>query len=633
VVKLFFPGKLLYIAGQQRDNMIKMKARQFPIILGIISWIFFLSLGGLFISLAELIFTITLFLALFAAFNDLKTVDFKKIWLRFKRIFRRKNKKTEEASVDISTEVDIPAEVDTSAFAESKIPESSDGLIEIKKDINITDTQTIPVNKNLTVLFIVSFIGIALWRLFKVFNDPPLSDLQDYYYSMLAALLMLIFPFAAFIYLKIRKNNETYSEDKTSNDLFVLFSFVSIIYAGAAAIMVVLDVNFLSLLQWVYYPVTVYIVAALSFNILLSIFKNKVITDFNYTLIPDIFGKNTDNLDEIGLNFSLKSLFTIKYTFKILPGLILALLFIIFLSSSVFVVQPHQRAVICRLGRFDQSSIVGEGIHFKFPWPVDRAEIYDVHRINFMQIGYVSSQTLNNLWGQVHDGGEYLLLLGNGNELVAVNMKINYKIDDLFSYVKTCTKPEDVLSAAAYEALMRRTVNTTLDLFLSVDRSSLSVSIAEELSEFSKREKLGISIVQIIIEGIHPPVSAAEVYQEVVSAAVDKKTINILGVTEAEKIIIDAERQRKTAVDYARARQYTRTSEASKEMAVYYAAMEAHRINPASFELSKYLEVFERVVGSSKVYVFSPGMESSIPRAVLGSNQQIFGTITGGVNE
>jgi regulator of protease activity HflC (stomatin/prohibitin superfamily) len=383
-----------------------------------------------------------------------------------------------------------------------------------------------------------------------------------------------------------------------------------------------LKIDIQVILQWIYYAVSAYLVVSLAVNIALSMLKGNILS-FDYTLFPKILltkdktGETTES-ETASWKISLKSLYTIRYTFKILPALALALVFVLFLSTSIFVVQPHQQAAVYHFGKLKPSSIKNAGLHFKFPWPIDKAEIYDVHRAASMQIGYESSGTANFLWTQKHDIGEYMLLLGNGNEMVAVNLKIMYVISDLYSYIKTCTNAEAVLSAAAYNALMSRTVNTTLDSFLSVDRNSLSVSLLNELSAFCKSEGLGFSVVQIIIESIHPPVDIADVYQKVVSASVDKTTAITRAHAYAEAKVIEAARQSKRALDQAKALQYNRTSDAQKETAVFYAAADAYRISPGSYELTKNLDVYEKIISGHKVYVFSRGAENSISKFIIG---------------
>jgi len=620
-----------------------IRPRKFPIVLLITAGIFssvasaYGGISSVILSLGYLMFTMSFFLVLISVFHGIET-------FRLKRDDEKTDAKGETAGssflppsikkifdnawVRITSfyldEKPLSKSEESAETKTSDSPEHSDGLIEIQKDSPSKHSREVAISTKARyeVLYLAAFIFIAIWRISRMFVIVPLSYVQ-FSYNIVDAVLMLVFPCVAATYLKMRKDEGSRPGDKTSRDLLTLLSFVSLIYAAVIAVTLVLGANILVVLQWLFYAAMVYSIVALAANILLSALKNKVIGDFNYTLIPKpskAGDENEDFLDseEVRVNFSLKSLYTIKYTLKIFPGLFLALGFVLLLSTTIFVVHPYQQAAVYRHGRLDRSSILGEGIHFKLPWPIDRVEIFDVHRIRSMQIGQVSFDDDGFIWAQLHAGGDHLLLLGNGNEKVSINMRIFYRISDLYLYVKTSTNPEAILSAAAYEALMNRTVNTTLDAFLSIDRGSLSASILEELSEFSERENLGLYVVQTIIEGIHPPAEVADVYQMVISASIDRNTIITGAETEAERMLIDAERQSRSIVNYAMARQYYRISAAQKEMAVFHASMEAHGVSAGSFELARYLDTFERVIGGSNVYVFSPGMETSIPRSVFG---------------
>ena len=633
------------------------RTRKFPVILLLISGIFssiasaYGGLSAIILSLSYLMFTMSFFLVLIAVFNKIKMVKLKRggekpaetadgepqfpqpeppspspllsslkrnfndIWMRITQFYldERVSPKSEEA-----------AETKEGKAAEGTAPGHSGGLIEIQKAAPAKQSQevTLTARARYEALYVISFMVLAIWRLSRMFAVVPLTH-TEFHVTIVDAILLLVFPCVAVTYLKMRKDESSRPGDKTSRDLLTLLSYVSLVYAAIIAVALVLNADILPALQWVFYGAMVYFTAALAMNIVLSVLKNKIIGDFNYPLIPKPSKADSETEDfldseEVRLNFSLKSLYTIKYTLRVLPGLVLALTFLLLLSTSIFVVHPHQRAAVYRFGRLTQSSIVGEGIHFKLPWPIDRVDIFDAYRVNSMQVGYIAFDAPDFLWAHFHGGGDHLLLLGNGNEKVSVNMRIMYNISDLYAYVTTSTNPRAILTAAAYEALMNRTVNTTLDAFLNIDRSSLSVSIQEELSALSAAQSLGLNVEQIIIEGIHPPADVAEVYQMVISASIDRNTIITGAETDAERRLIDADRESRSIVNYARARQYYRVSAALQEMAVFHAALEAHGINSESFELARYLEVFERVIGSSSVYVFSPGMEGSIHRSVIG---------------
>ena len=495
--------------------------------------------------------------------------------------------------------------------------EKKSELIEIKKE-TVSEAQEAGASLETRVysaLYIAAFVGIACWRLIALFKTAPWAYAIRYRAGILNAVLLLVIPCVCAVCLKMRKDGAR-PAGRIFRDILTLFSYTALVYAAVIAASSVLKINFLVALPFVYYAVTLYLIASLAVNIALSMLKGDILS-FDYSLFPGAKAPSAPT-SAAKWNVSLKSLYTIRYTIAILPALALALVILLMLSTTIFVVQPHQQAAVYHFGKLDRSSIKDEGIHGKFPWPIDKAEIYDVHRAASMQIGYESSGTADFLWTKQHDGGEYMLLLGNGNEMAAVNLKIMYVISDLYAYIKTCTNPEAVLNGAAYNALMSRTVNTTLDSFLSVDRHSLSVSVLDELSRFCAAENLGFSVVQVIVESIHPPVDIADVYQNVVSASVDKTTLITRAQGYAAAKIIEAQKQSRLSVEQARALQYSKVSDAQKEAAVFYAAGEAYRISPGSFELTKHLDVYEKIIGGNKVYVFSPGVQNSISKFIIG---------------
>jgi len=590
--------------------MSKAKIRVFPVFLSLSAYIYLYIVNyyrnelPILSSLVSFSLTISLFLVLITVTDWLNRSG---LWEKCKNLilkikifsnFKKEAEKREPISVQQDERKD----------------DLQGGLLAIIKENSSKQQHTgVSLEKRVyAALYIIAFSGIAAWRVIRIIKVIPLSYASQYQGSIVDAVLLLIFPCICVLYLKMR-NEGSYSTDKITRDILTFFSYISLIYAAFIAASSVLKINFLIVLPWIYYAASFYLIIFFAINIALTYLQGNILC-FNYTLFPRKFA----SLQTSKWKVSLKSLYTIRYTLTILPALALALLFILFLSTAVFVVQPHQQAAVFHFGKLKPSSIKNEGLHFKFPWPIDKAEIYDVHRVSSMQIGYESSGSGNFLWGKAHDGGEYMLLLGNGNEMAAVNIKLLYVISDLYAYIKTCTNPQAVLSAAAYNALMSRTVNTTLDSFLNVDRNSLSESVLEELSQFCASENLGFSVVQVIVESIHPPVDLANVYQNVVSASVDKTTKITRAYSYAQAKVIEAAKLSKFAIDGARAMQHDRVSDAQKEAAVLNASTEAYRISGGSFELSKQLDVYEKIIKNNKVYAFSRGAESSISKFIIG---------------
>ena len=408
-------------------------------------------------------------------------------------------------------------------------------------------------------------------------------------------------------------------EQKPGSETARIFIVSVGIICGATALLLtlnsVLNIPTLAVLLWFLRLFPAAILLLMLIGMAAAVIKKQVLTDFDYLSVVTR-RKNGEKLSladflEEHTGLSVKSLWSIRYAVSVLPSAILALLAVLFVSTCFFKVEPYQEAVVYRLGKIRGDATVGEGFHVKLPWPIEKTELYDVSLVREFSVGYEDPTSVDNLWTQSHAGEEYKLLLGNGNELVSVNMKISYVIDDLYRYVTAYSAPEDVLSAKAYELVMEHTINTDLSTVLSVDRSSLADDLRGDLNDFCAAAGFGLRVNQVLLESIHPPIDVADVYQGVVSAEIQKNTLITNAEASASEKIAAAEEEANTAIIASKASQTTRVSEVRSEMDVFLAAARAYTEHPDAVTLSKYLDTFETVVTGRKVYVFIGGADPS----------------------
>ena len=86
------------------------------------------------------------------------------------------------------------------------------------------------------------------------------------------------------------------------------------------------------------------------------------------------------------------------------------------------------------------ADVLEPGLHFTLPYPLDKTEICNTKTIHKITIGYKSVENVDNVWTKDHGDSEYKLLLGSGNELVSLNLRIEYRISDLKKYLQNATK-------------------------------------------------------------------------------------------------------------------------------------------------------------------------------------------------
>jgi len=378
-------------------------------------------------------------------------------------------------------------------------------------------------------------------------------------------------------------------------------------FTGLFGVTVFVDYFLLAL--WVY--VSVLCVLSVAWKLI----RHSQALEFHlYILLPVYYanGKGSGALDWLERNtgISMRSLWSLKFIKTVLPSCCFAVIMLLWLSTCVVQVEAYQQGALYRFGRLAQADILDAGLHFKLPVPFETVSLYDVQHPQSMIVGYEGDVTSrNNLWTRPHEGEEQTLLLGNGKELVAINLKVTYRINDLYAYLTNFSSPEQVLNAKGYEIVMNETVNTNIDALISTDRSVLSHRIEQRLKDYAQAERLGLEVMSVTLASIHPPVDIADVYQSVVSADTQSKTTILVAEGEALVAREQAEAQRQTAIQNANIQRSQRVAAARAETDEYNASIEAYLMDPEAYLLDKYLESFEAAMAGRRKYIVGPGVD------------------------
>lgn len=469
--------------------------------------------------------------------------------------------------------------------------------------------------------YIGAHILIALYFFYRVVYIPSFKVTHRSSMDYLFISFFVLVTISSMVVYKWLEESDSRTGQTTAVTLLKILSAFSALTAICWSARVIIRWDLTYFLFWSCKITAAYLVILLFYNLAVTFINGTVTEKFDiaYLLSENDSDKETFiELLQKNTGLSLKSLWSLGYILDVLPYAVIFTVAMVFIFSSVYIVEPYQQAVVYRLGRITEASVKGAGLHFKYPWPVDKVEFYDVARIKTYQVGYESKRTsVDMLWTQEHEGGEYALLLGNGNELIAVNININYVIDDLYSYITECRNVEPYITALSYEVLMDRTITTTLDEFIQENRTRLAEELKVSINKRIKEAKLGISIKDVMIGAIHPPVEIASIYQGVVGAQNQKKT-KVLKAEAAElESRSKAEKEAKSVVLRAEAARYRNIAEAKHDMEVYHSAYEGYKISPESYKLDRQLTAFEKIVKGRKVYVLTPGIGSDLSGIII----------------
>lgn len=337
-----------------------------------------------------------------------------------------------------------------------------------------------------------------------------------------------------------------------------------------------------------------------------------------YLNVPIPMWKTKDDPDRVGFveylekntGISMKSLWSVKYFKQIAPLVVLVSATVLWVSTCVVQVESYQQGAVYRFGAL-QSKLLQPGIHLTLPFPFDRVEIYDTEVVQKTTIGYRAEENADNIWTKSHGEEEYKLLLGGGDELVSINLRLEYKISDLKKYLKTFKDPKAQMEAMAYELVTDRTIETDLDTLLSADREAFALNFRKDLSNLLNKQNVGIEVVSVVLESIHPPVEIATVYQELISAEISAEKRILIAQGTANATIAKAQAGADTAVYGAQAEQKEKVAKAKANIAEFLASAEAYRTNKDAYTYYKYLKAVGEAYGNANLVILGDGVDES----------------------
>lgn len=326
--------------------------------------------------------------------------------------------------------------------------------------------------------------------------------------------------------------------------------------------------------------------------------------------------KNILSYLEENTGITMRSLWSLQLIKTLLPGAVLAVVLLVWLSTCFVQISPNQEGALFRLGKMQEQTLQ-PGLHMTLPWPFDQVDVYNTRSMNKLSIGYVAQGDQDNIWTKDHGGEEYLLLLGGGNEMVAINLEIQYRIDDLVSYIRSGAQPEAILQAQAYEIVTARTIGTDLDALLSTDREVFSKTFSQELTQRLAPYGTGLTVVDVVLESIHPPVRVADVYQDLISAEIDAEYTLINAQNTSYQHISNAEKERTQTVGNAMAAQYESIAQAQAAVTEFMAAASADSAYRDEYRFYKYISALTESYQGTRLIIVGQDVDSS--KLVIGA--------------
>ena len=286
------------------------------------------------------------------------------------------------------------------------------------------------------------------------------------------------------------------------------------------------------------------------------------------------------NMIDYQFGFQVSQTWFYKLLAKAIVPLALFLVLCLYLLSCILIIPPSQAAVIEHFGSFDNGGrIASPGINFKFPWPIEKAYIYEPGRIHQVDIGFIDDGDGHDdnpdknprrdkpqgmikpgeplLWGRKHYDIEYNILVATTEDvqelsqgvvpvsIIRAAVPVQYRIKDLKSFVYNHTEPEEILKAISYREVSLLAAGATIETegeratqsLLGAGRSVAAKELIRRIQKSADEQQLGVEIVFVGLQGVHPPEDVAEDYQAVIGAVQKQRESVLKAMAERNEIL------------------------------------------------------------------------------------------------
>jgi len=347
---------------------------------------------------------------------------------------------------------------------------------------------------------------------------------------------------------------------------------------------------------------------------------------------PGILTRSVTEAMDYQFGFSFSQTWFFKILQKaILPLLTLQAVLLYAMSCFVFL-GPHETGILERFGRpVAGNATLSSGLHMKWPWPLETVRRIPANRIHLIEIGFEPHKGYRHpevmTWSVPHYAHEDVFLVASrsalaettGNRdaagvpvsMITVNIPVEYLITNVFAYAYHFADPDAVIRQMIYQAVTRELARRELGDLFSGERAAISRAMREELQRALDTHQLGVEVVFLGLQGVHPPVQVAEAFQSVVGAMEEKEAAILEARAYTNRVLPIARAFAAADQSGAEAYRYRRQVLAAAESEQFTRRREAHQASPSVFRAYQYLDMLIAAAAPSRLYVMDLPAEAA----------------------
>jgi len=277
---------------------------------------------------------------------------------------------------------------------------------------------------------------------------------------------------------------------------------------------------------------------------------------------------------------------------KVVTVIIAGILVLIFLATSVFIVDPTEQAVITRFGKFIR--IEDPGLHFKLPFGIDRNYTVNVRTVQTEEFGYRTTRGGNSP-AYSSQSIESVMLTGDLN-IVDVEWIIQYRVVDPKAWVFHVQERIETIRDVSRSVINMLVGDRAIMDIMGVERSAIENEAIIIMNDTFNEYALGINVIAVRLQNVTPPSgNVQEAFEDVNKAIQDRERLINEGQQAYNEAIPRARGEADRMVQEAQGYALERVNKANGDVARFNSVYAEYSRAPDVTRQRLYYEMIEEV--------------------------------------
>jgi len=307
-----------------------------------------------------------------------------------------------------------------------------------------------------------------------------------------------------------------------------------------------------------------------------------------------------------------------KFSPKTIIIAIVGVLALILITTSVFIVDQTEQAVMTRFGKF--TGIREPGLHFKLPFGIDRNYTVNVRTVQTEEFGFRTMRG-GNFPTYSSQTAESVMLTGDLN-IVDVEWIIQYRVVDPRAWVFNVHERRETIRDVSRSVINMLVGDRAIMDIMGIERSAIQEAALRFMNETFNSYNLGINVIDVKLQNVTPPAGGVQqAFEDVNRAIQDRERFVNEGQQVYNEEIPKARGQAQQMIQVAEGYATERVNKARGDAARFNSVYEEFVRAPDVTRQRLYYEMIEEVFKDEKgMTIIDRNLRNFLPMMTLGGN-------------